>query len=303
MSDVSRGVVVDYQGYFLAAVQWDSAGVPPRLNFPRRGERRIRPEDRKTLLTSAEAIADPQPNGRWNASTLVWELPTVKQWVVVQRRDIPRFWTYSGAKTTWPERPPRMPRGSKLIDLPPIDVGISRRPIWDDDAQAWIAPKTVATLDAQGNVTNFVEAYDPAVDVPSDADSVIELDQMPTGENEVGEFWPVDIGDGLSKEPDGSLTVTKKGLPRYRKFPVRFLRQALADANQLANFTAFLTSKGFTIEDFEGVRVVSLRNKLLREFIVAQGFTIKQAYDAIVRVAEEAAATEAQKENTIGEEI
>lgn len=163
MPTFDRGILVDYQGFFLGALQWDASGPPPNFNVPRRGQRRVLPADVKHLLTSAAALDDPKPNGRWDFNAEVWLLPSVEVWLIAETGAL------RGRRTIWPTRyvPPI---GLSTVSVAP-PATVSRRPIWDADQSAWVLPTTVALIDDDEIVQNTVlenpRADQPNVDVPN----------------------------------------------------------------------------------------------------------------------------------------
>ena len=134
---LTRGVLVDYQGYFLAAWQWE--GAPPEFNKPRRGERLLRKEDKKHLLLDEAATADPQPNGRWDFKKKVWEKPQTKLWVVEEGTGKLR-----GSRMVFLEKVPPLGPGLEYVDVePPSKRG--RKPLWT--GSEWCYPRKVEVIE------------------------------------------------------------------------------------------------------------------------------------------------------------
>jgi hypothetical protein len=84
--------------------------------------------------------------------------------------------------------------------------------------------------------------------------------------------------------------------------PVRLLEQVLTDRNLAQAFAQFVQAKGYTLAQVRALRTISLNNKLLREFVTAQGFTMRQAFTALQRAAEALQEAEEQAEQELGAE-
>lgn len=145
------GVLVDYEGYFLAALSWDDTETPPEFNRPRKGEETIRPEDKKHLLRSPAALLVDDPMSRWDFKNEVWEIPNEKFWIVNQQG------TVIGGRTYWPERPPTAKPGTEITFVAPPETKRGRaRAIWDSSVGQWKPNRVVALVDEDGIVDNMV---------------------------------------------------------------------------------------------------------------------------------------------------
>lgn len=284
--DMKRGVVIDHVGSFIAAWQWNSAEETPRVtNTPRQGQKRMRPEDMKYLITDPEAIEDPQPNGRYDRVAKVWRLPDTPVWIVRQRRDIPHYWVLTGKRMIWLDRPPVLPQGAAIVTEDPGQGRPGKKPIWNSDTKEWMWPRRVALLDENGVVTNIVPSYSEA---DRDANAV-DFDDPPTGTDEAGRVVRAEVGDAILP------TVKINRVPRYRDVPVARLLAVLDNLSLTTVFEGFLTSKGLGLEDFRDLGTVSLRNRLLREFVESQGWTMKQAASQLERPARLAESTKQRR--------
>jgi len=293
---MGKGILVDAEGYFLGAYRWADDEVPPNFNEPRSGEARVADENRLFLLTSEEAIAVNNSTGRWDFKAKSWSYPTEERWLVKQRRDLPDLWVLSGKKLVWPNRLPRLPEGTKLVSVAP-PILRSKKPIWRDSTEEWLTSQAKYVCDASGVVLNVVASYIPE-DIPTPTDGYA-IDEGVAGPNEIDETVPVSIGDEIA--PDGTPKINRK--PNYNRVPVRILEDVLTENNLGAAFVAFVESKGYAIGQVRDLETISLGNKLLREFVLAQGFTLKQAYTALQKRAEELNAAEASILKEIGDSV
>lgn len=307
-----RGVVVDADGFFVAALRWEAGTPAPKIN-----ERATTGGKTPNLviLRDTYAIENVETNARWDFTPVrttegalvragTWKFPTEKRWVVVQRRDIPDLWFLTGQKFVWPERPPRLPDGSKLIDTAPPTLGRGRKPVWDDVAAQWLAPRRIAVLAADGTIENFVSAY-RTDDLPLGVVDMAEFDgaNIKT-KDEAGILSPPVIGDKITaKDTNGRpTTIVRRIPPRYAQVSVELLEEVLAEKGLASEFVTFVTGKGYTIKDVRNIGNISLNNRLLREFVADQGVTIQQAYNTLQRAIQDKARDERIKLITIAEE-
>lgn len=186
MPQTERGILVDYQGHFLGALEWDASGPPPNFNVPRRGFRRVLPADVKHLLTDLAAIdALPGPDARWNFTSEQWEMPSQVVYLVDLNGQ------YRGKRTVWPSRFVA-PSGVEVINTPPPETK-SRRAIWCGDVDGWQFPRRVALVDQAGIVRNTAlespRSGTPDIDVPPGWDR-INMDDNPRADGN-----PLVIGD------------------------------------------------------------------------------------------------------------
>lgn len=310
MSDgYERGIVIDARGFFVAALRWRVGDQPPAIpgRF-RNGRENARPSD-VIILREDYAVENVSENARWDFQPVFdggvpirsgsWTFPTSERWLVIQRRDLQTLWTYSRRVLVWPDALPTLPDGQRLIDVPPPALSRAVRPAWDDVSGGWLEPRTVLALAADGEIINRAVAYRDD-DLPP-ADEVIDDDPALTGLDEIGEAVRPEVGDRIITG-GASPVVEIRRPPAYRAVPPRLLRDALDQAGQLQAFLDFLTVKGFTSDQLSALPRISLRNKLLREFVVEQGFTLAQAYNQIQRVAEQALEDEETASNSLGAE-
>ncbi len=282
MTDYQRGVVVDYQGYFLAAIQWDASGPPPNLNTPRHGRKRMKPEDVKTILTDVEAIADPLPNGRWNKKTKTWDKPNVQRWYVTVRRDKPDLGTFAGARMVWPDRLPQLPAYQRWVDVgPPACPG--KRPVWSFSKGVWLVGKRVAVIDADGLCRNFVVSLsDDDVAVPKGG-GVLHEPEVLTRKDETGREVPLQIGDTvdlrLRKKDQAVLgKVVSARRPHYRRYPLPVVRRVFEDYGLWGRFEKLLFEQGFFPEDIQSIGGLGLGIRVVRDFLHDEGYTPEQAF-------------------------
>jgi len=286
-----RGIAIDRNNLFVAAYQWEKGTPRPRLNP------KGTPEEKKlTWLTMPEALADPKENGKWDEENLVWLLPDTPAYEVLERVDKPGYWTLQGKSNVWPERLPSLREGRKWVMTPPPETR-AQRPIWSDSAGAWLLPQPRMIVDAEGFCVNLVGTLTDGndIDVPAGG-RVVDPDAI-TVTDELGETRALCKGDKLN--PDDTVVYTRP--PNYKKVPVPLLEQVLQDTGNLAAFKTFIEGKGFTVEQVRGLETISLNNKHLREFVLAQGYTLKQAYNALQRAAETMLEQETQTYRTLGE--
>jgi hypothetical protein len=280
MEGFNKGVIVDEAGFFLGAVKWRKGTPAPDLNGPRKEGANA---PRLRLLTEPEAIDDPIPNGKWDAKRKEWLSPPTKLYVVTVRRDLPRYGAYAGFQMVWPDRLPDLPDWQRFVEEPAPEWRRSK-PLWDFEEEEWIFPVEVIQYEEDGETCK----------------DVILKPRAEPGD-EVG---PVMVEDEIGNKRRLKAGMRRSGgePPRYPEVPVRFLRQALQERNLLQPFVRFLRDKGFDNEDFEALETVSLNNRILREFVQAQGFTMRQAYNALQRDAEEKQKQERAKRRELARE-
>lgn len=289
--EYEKGVAVDRDGFFVAAYQWPKGTPRPKLN------QKGTPESAKlSWLTMPEATADPVEGGKWDAVNLVWLTPSTPAFEVLQRADRPGFWTLQGKRLVWPEKVPPLQPGRKWVFVAPPETR-ARRPVWSDAADDWVLPARRMIVDGSGVCAGVQLALDDADVVTPPGGRAIDPDQI-TVTDELDEVRGLRSGDILN--PDN--TVAQAAPPRYKRVPVRLLRQVLQDRGLLADFQTFLQGKGFTVDDFEGVQTVSLNNQILREFVLSAGYTLKQAYTALQRAAEDLLEQERAKLDELAKE-
>ena len=127
------GVVVDYEGFFVAALRWLKTTLPPNPN------NKFRLENRKLhkIITSIEATTDPIENGKWDEASKTWLSPTDKVWIVDSNGQL------RGQRMVWPTRRKPLPKGFAYIDIEP-PKSRARKPIWN--GSEWIQPRVVAVI-------------------------------------------------------------------------------------------------------------------------------------------------------------
>lgn len=262
-----RGVIVDGEGHFIAAVQWQEGSQPPS-NLQLNG---ARPEGSKAprlrLIRDPEAIADPMPGGKWDARAKAWQSPNVEMWVVNVRRDLPRYGVLSGGRRVWPGRLPPLQSWQAWVTDPPPKTRRGRKPMYDFEAGEWIVPVSVAIYDDDGTCLNVV--VKPRLE-PGD-------EEAHEVEDEIGQRGQ--IGPGI-KHTGGHA-------PNYRKVPARFVLSALHKHGLADDFMAFMRERGFAPDDVRQIKKISLNNKHLRAFVWSKGYTMKQAFQKIQIAAQE----------------
>jgi hypothetical protein len=280
-----RGVVVDDQGFFLAAVQWEAGTPKPSsldLNGPRR-EGSTAP--RLRLLTSSEAIADPVPGGKWDSKKKVWLRPSVKMWAVNTRRDLPRYGTLAGERLVWPERLPNLPAWQAWVTTPPPAGSRSRKPMYDFEAAEWIVPVAVVEFEEDGDTCKNIVVKPRLEDGDETPDQVEVTDEQ---------------GQKIAIAPGHKRS--ERIIPAYPKFSIATLFAVLRKRDLRDAFITFLDGKGLNTDDLREVGMVSLNNRLIREFVAEQGFTIKQAYNALQKEAETMEAEREERLSALHEE-
>lgn len=289
--ELARGIAIDRQGFFVAAFQWPKGKKRPQLNPKGTAEK-----DKLTWLTSAEALADPKPEGKWDPDNLVWLLPDTPACEVLQRQDKPNFWTLQGQQLVWPEKLPDLPDGRKwVLKSPPENR--AKRPVWSDADGEWVFPSCRMAVCSKGVCQGMQLVLEESdAELPTGG-RLVDPDQI-TVTDEIGESRKLKIGDVLNQDN----TVSEARPPRYKRVPVRIFRNVLKDTGNLAAFQEFLQEKGYSEEKFEAIKTVSLNNALLREFVVTQGSTLKQAYNALQKAAEAEFEAEQELERELGAE-
>lgn len=187
-----RGVLVDFEGYFIAAYQWLEGTPAPVFNKPQKGSP-LTPEQIVTFLRTPEALAVPSNKARWNGTG--WDLPDTPLWVVNDRGAI------TSKNKYWLDRLPPLPEGRSYVDVaPPVDI--ARRPIWD--GSAWVFPTRVALVTPEGVVDNVVlenpRADQPNVETPPGWE---RFDDLPNGNPFPTLPDGSEIGPGAIRGPGG----------------------------------------------------------------------------------------------------
>lgn len=145
---MQKGVLVDHEGFFLGAFQWeDDENAPDLAVSPRVGERVVRLDDRRVFLTMPEALDPPSEKARWDFQAKAWRQPEARYWIVDDRG------TPVGGGLYHKSRPPRVPAGTALVTEAPGNTN-GRRMIWN--GTAWQAPRRVIHVDGDGVVINIV---------------------------------------------------------------------------------------------------------------------------------------------------
>jgi len=160
------GILVDNEGYFIAALRWADNETAPEFNKPQAGEKVVRPEDKKHLLRSAAAIAVKDSIARWDFKAETWTYPTERYWLVDSKGNV------KGGRTYFPERPPEIKTpGDEIVTTPPpAKIGSRGRPIWNPTAGEWQWPRRVVIVNPNGEVVNAALEHRredlPNIDVP-----------------------------------------------------------------------------------------------------------------------------------------
>jgi hypothetical protein len=264
-----RGVIVDDDGFFVGAVKWQR-GTPGPTNGYLNGQRKAgSTQPRLRLVTDAEAIANPLPGGRWDAKAKEWQAPPKELWIVNVRRDDPRYGVLSGSRRVWPGRPlPSLPGWQAFVDVAPPARRPGRKPLFDFDVGEWVMPVSVVVFAEDGETcTNVV--VKPRL--------------------EAGDVEPFEVEDESGDRMQIGPGMPRSGghAPRYPRVSTSAMAAVLNRRNLTGAFEEFLTAEGFAMADFESLKSVSLNNRLLRKFVKAQGFTMKQAAKALQRAAEQ----------------
>jgi hypothetical protein len=281
-----KGVLVDAKGTYLGAFKWEKGTPRPQFNASK-----TPPEERLRLLTSEAAIADPVVGGRWDAKAERWIAPDVPVWIVNTRRDLPRYGSLAGKRMVFSDQRLDLPDWqAEVRTAPPEKRPVGRKLLWDFEAEEWVLPKPVLRLAEDGTVLH--RGLKPRPD-PED----VNPDDLPTAEDEAGR--PTRCGKG-DKITNGAPVIQRRR--PYPRVPVGVLLIVLQERKLGAKFKAFVEGKGYSIEDVRELGTISLGNKLLREFITGEGFTMKQAYQAIQRRAEEIVEERAAKKQALGAE-
>lgn len=300
---VERGVLIDEEGFFVAALQWEAGSPAPK--FREKLTRGKAPTF--MLLREPYAIENVEPGARWDFQPVrepvdpgdpekgtrqvrsgSWLMPPETRWVVNVRRDIPSIGSLSGSRKVWPERLPGLPSYQRWVTVAPPETR-SAKPIFDFDRGEWVLPSAVWVVDGDGVVLNKCTSVVPGdVQVPADGATVpCAHEAMPTDdglfEDEVGERVPLEIGDvvALAKDRTSVLSVVRKRPRNYPEFPVRIVRRVLRANGKLASFLAFAASQGLDEDDLEALGTMGLGTKVLRDWIHSDGLTKRQAWQGL----------------------
>lgn len=176
------GVVIDEQGYYVAALRWADGTPEPKIN--RKGAPKFR------MLREDNAINNVAENGRWNDKKGDWDFPTKTYYVVNERGSI-----VSGKKQ-WPDRLKGIgPKEEYVTKAPPKKP--NSRPIWDGKDWAW--PRRVAIINTTTGEIEDIQLENPRDDQPNveAAAGCICAVEADLPMNEAGE--PVGIGHKLKK--------------------------------------------------------------------------------------------------------
>lgn len=160
-----RAIIVDAKGSYIVAVQWAKGKSPPEINRPKRGQPRVTKEDRKHLLTSADALSMPSEDARWDFMRKVWKPPTLDLWIVDEASGV-----MLSRKKVWPDSIPDLPDGLVFVDVPP-PAALSQKPIFNFDTETWGFAHKVAIIGPDGVVLNVALenpcSNTPDVEIPS----------------------------------------------------------------------------------------------------------------------------------------
>lgn len=157
--------------------------------------------------------------------------------------------------------------------------------MYDFEAGEWVTPVSVVVFDEDGETCKNV-VVKPRLEDGDVQPHEIEI------EDELGN--KKQIGPGMKR---GEVRV-----PRYRRVPVRLFRRVLQSRGLLDDFMAHIDAAGFDADDLAAIQSISLNNRILREFVQAQGFTMRQAYNALQRDAEEKQKQERAKRRELARE-
>lgn len=133
---------------------------PPRVNFPRRGEKRVRAQHQMRVVADPHAYATGGPGLRWDADAADWKQPDTR-WVL-GRRIKPGFYAAAGEVTLWADSAEDVTAdlGFVLIDTPPPKTH-ARRAVWSEGLSLWIFPEKYEIRDSDGALVNLVVALHP----------------------------------------------------------------------------------------------------------------------------------------------
>lgn len=264
----SYGVLVDGEGYFLAALQWEADGIAPSFGSNEGKELK----DQRHLLTSETAILVSSEKARWDFGTQSWSLPTERYWVVDQRG------TVIGGTTYWPARPPSAKPGTEIVLVPPPARDLARaKPVWDTEAQSWKDNRRVALIDEDGLVID-VQLENPR----SDTENVVLPNGWEREDDDGGlplndEGQPVGIGS--FKDGSGGYAFLDYEISKLR------LQTVIANLGRDAAWQTYLEGEGLwdqwqASSDTRRFRL-GARDKLVIKFALAQGYTKAQIINFI----------------------
>lgn len=175
-----RGVLVDSKGFFVSLVFWtgDKRPVINKKGTPK--------EERRRLITfdkNPKAENVPSKNARWDFETLDWVLPQ-DDFVLIKEDTGQVLRRFKGFR----EKLPECPEGCAMVD-DPLPETRSFKPLYDKTKQAFVAPRRVALVDADGIVQNIV------LENPNDTAPDVEV---PEGWSRFDDRdWPVDADGDL----------------------------------------------------------------------------------------------------------
>lgn len=295
-NEFERAVVVDPEGFFVAALQWEKGTPAPDLQT--RLTKGSAPK--LIMLRDPYAIEHVNPAYRWDFTPVreqpdpdgptqfvragTWQKPPARRWIVSQRRDYPDLWFLTGERMIWPERAPRLSEGAKFVDVEPPKSS-TNKPIWHDARGEWVLPRRFLVCDADGCVLNTVLSYvdEDRPELPDGGYFVEEVEPL-TGIDSRGEEVPVAQGDIV--HPDGSVEI--RAAPQYREVPVEHLIRAMEAAKVFDAFVDFLRDKGISVDAFRGLGNASIGTGIVRAFLdQLDGLSAAEAYQQIQLRAEE----------------
>ncbi|MDH5796939.1 MAG: hypothetical protein OEZ19_00100 [Paracoccaceae bacterium] len=145
--EIKRGVLVDPQGFFLGAFQWEAGTPAPKFNTK---AMRNDPAKRLHLLTEDAALNVPSAKARWDFNAKAWVLPETRFFIVEESTG-----RLCGGVTEWPERLRGLPPGKVYVDTPPPPER-ARRSVWNAGVQEWQDQIRVLLVTPEGVVDNIV---------------------------------------------------------------------------------------------------------------------------------------------------
>jgi hypothetical protein len=292
-----RGVLIDVKGRFLAAIQWDASKPPPNFNVPKIGEKRVRPDDRKFIVTTDAALAGIKAGvsawWRFDKAADEWVQPSQGRYLIDERGNL------RGSVVMFPDDPIPPIRieqeGYQWITDAPPQTKSSRRPLYRDGA--WVVPSAFCVVNPAGVIKAVAVAVSPDdLNLPDRFSAIPRSDiTVPSAPNEADR--PAIIGDTVDV---ATKTVTARAMEPSPKITTELFLKILQSKNLLTDFVTYAQTQGVTAEQIRNYKgEVTADIKLIRDWATGKGFArplvVKVFRDALELDKDERNAAWAQK--------